>query len=155
MKTLFKGETVNHYLQKAALAAFILGLTACAGTTPLQRAQLSSLSRTANSTEVDSAIANATPQQQFEFQQENNRYYVRTFNLQTGTRTEMMTLCTPACMVIPMEVPVFAEYAILQELPQKNLLAWGTLEELSKDPDEKISGLMPRLKEQLAAQTKK
>ncbi len=66
-----------------------------------------------------------------------------------------MVVCTPNCMPIATQVPVTADYAVIQALPARSLHAWGTLEELSKDADPAVSGLMPPLKQRLAELQKK
>lgn len=127
-----------------------LCLAACAtGPVPLHRAQLASLGKSSPAGEVDKAIAQATPLKSFEVQHNSVGYFVRSYNLQTGTDMQMIPVCTPSCIMVMMNVPVFTDYLVIQSLPEKNLFAWGTVEELSKDEDAHVSELMPVLKPKL------
>jgi hypothetical protein len=63
----------------------------------------------------------------------------------------MTMVCAPACFPVVYSVPVLVEYVVIQRLPGKELLAWGTPEELSKDADIEVSALMPTVKQRLEA----
>lgn len=136
-------------------ATFMLFLTGCAAPVPLQIQQVSAISRDTSSVDLEKILANATPQSQFEVQANDRSFFVRDYNLQTGTRQDVMVMCTPTCMTIPIAAPVFAEYLVIQNLPSKTIYAWGKIEELSKDSDQNVSSLMPIVKEQLAKLEKK
>jgi hypothetical protein len=64
-------------------------------------------------------------------------------------------VCTPNCIPIFVTVPVTTEYVVVQRMPSKQLHAWGTLEELSKDPDSAVSSIMPIVKARFAEAKKK
>lgn len=132
------------------IIAVALTLSACATPVPLQRSQISGLSRDATPAEIDRLLKSATIVTQFEFTANHQSYSARHYNLQTGTRSEMTMVCTSMCMVIPTTAPVYSEYVVIQRLPAKSLHAWGTLEELSKDSDPSISSIMPTLKRRIA-----
>lgn len=128
-----------------AMVAAVL-LTACVASVPLQPAQIGSLARESAPSDVDRILDKATVVAKTEFSANEKSYVARHFSLQTGTRQEMFVVCTPACMPIFTTVPVTAEYVVVQRLPSMELLAWGTLEELSKDSDNTVSAIMPIVK---------
>jgi hypothetical protein len=121
-------------------------LAGCATVVPLQRDQAGALTRNAEAAEVDRALGKATPVAQFDFEANGKPFFARHYNLQTGMRQEMTMVCTTFCFPVSYTIPVTAEYVVVQRLPSRSLHAWGTLEELSKDPDPEISGIMPALK---------
>lgn len=133
----------------AALAmAAILG--GCASSVPLQQGQVGAITRDAAPTQIDQALGQATVVAQYEFKEGEGQYTARHYNLQTGTQQQMTMVCTPTCIPIFITVPVLTEYVVIQTLPERKVHAWGTLEELSKDADPSVSGLMPTVKQRLA-----
>jgi hypothetical protein len=140
---------------KVFLIIVCIALTACASSVPLQRGQIGALSKDSTPTEVDRALANATMIAQVEFAAGGKSYLARHYNLLTGTRQEMTVICSPVCTPVFYPVQITAEYAVIQRMPSKAMLAWGTLEELSKDSDPEISDLMPQLKTEFEAAKKK
>jgi hypothetical protein len=130
-------------------------LIACASSVPLQRGQIGSLSKDSTSAEVDRILADATVVAQFEFAVGEKSYFARHYNLLTGTRQDMTMVCTPNCMPVFYPVQITAAYVVIQRMPSKTMLAWGTLEELSKDSDPAISDIMPKLKTEFEAAKKK
>ncbi|UUZ47495.1 hypothetical protein LP420_30210 [Massilia sp. B-10] len=60
-------------------------------------------------------------------------------------------------MPIFITVPVIDSYVLVFDSPARRLFAWGTVEELSRSPDESVSAIMPDLKQShaLAIQAKK
>lgn len=137
-----------------SVAALLL-TTGCANTVPLQRSQVAAISRETPAPELERILGEATALVQFDMQLDGGAYLVRHYRLLTGTRPDVMVICTPACTVIPTDVPVYADYLVLQNLPQRTVHAWGIIEELSKDPDPKVSGIMPRVKQRLTAELAK
>lgn len=134
--------------------AFAL-LAGCASRVPLQQAQIAGISRETSSSALEEIVGNATIVAKAEVEVGGLKYLARSYNLQTGTRSEMSMLCTPACVPIFVPVPVLTQFVIVQRLPSLDLHAWGTLEELSKDPDSSISSIMPSVKAQLEEEQKK
>lgn len=141
-----KGSVGLAYL--AALAV-VLALTGCAGIVPLQRGQISAVTQDTSPGQLDGILSHATVMHQFTSQAKGMQYLTRSYKLQTGIRSEMRVFCSTNCMAIPVSVPVFTPYVVIQALPEKSLFAWGTLEELSKDENPNISDLMPQIKQQL------
>jgi len=137
---------------KALLGVCVsVAMVGCASTVPLQRTQVDALSRDAAPTEVERLLGKATAYAQHEVRAGDKAYLARHFLLQTGGRQEMTVVCTPNCLPIMITVPVTSEYVLIQTVPERALLAWGTLEELSKDADPLVSGLMPAIKAKLQA----
>jgi hypothetical protein len=136
-----------------ALAASLL-LAACETTIPLQRGQLSSLARDSRPADIDAAIGKSTAKWTFNLEQGGRSYAVRVFELRVGSSTQMMTICTPGCIVVPTQVPVNADFALVQVTDTKQLHAWGTLEELAKDADPAVSSLAAPIRERIAALAK-
>lgn len=132
------------------LPVFVL-LVGCAGSVPLQRGQIDTITRETRPAELEQILGKATAIAQTEVSAGERRYNARRYQLQTGTRQDMTMVCTPACFPIMITVPVMVEYVVIQRLPGKELLAWGTPEELSKDADVEVSALMPTAKQRLEA----
>jgi hypothetical protein len=130
-------------------------LAACAQSVPLQRAQIDSLARDTKASDVDRVLAGATVVAQSEIVDNEKAFLARHYRLVTGSRQEMTMVCTPNCFPIFITVPVTADYVVIQRLPLKELHAWGTLEELSKDADPAVSSLMPAVKERFSESRKK
>ena len=139
----------------ALTVCVVLALSACAMTVPLQRAQIGSLSREAPPAEVDRILGTASVVATAEFVAIEKPYLARQYLLQTGSRQEVSVVCTPTCIPIFVTVPVMTEYVVIQRMPSKELHAWGTFEELSKDTNSEVSSIMPIDKAQLAGAKKK
>lgn len=137
-------------LRITLLALWVAVLAGCASKPPLQRAQISALTRESSPQEVDRILSSAAELSRVEVTHSGRNYLVRSYNLQTGTRQEMSMVCTPTCIPIFVPVPVMTSYVVIQQLPSQSTFAWGTLEELSKDSDDTISSLMPVVKQRLA-----
>lgn len=134
---------------KILLIAVVVATAGCAISVPLQRAQISAISREATPANLNQILADATVVAQTEFQGNGKSYLARHYLLQTATRQDMSMVCTPTCIPIFITVPVTTQYVVIQRLPERSLHAWGTLEELSKDPDAEVSSLMPIVKQRL------
>lgn len=139
---------------RLALIALV-ALAGCASNIPLQRTQVDAITRETRPAELEQILAKATVAAQTEVLSQEQRYNARLFRLQTGTRQDMSMVCTPFCIPIMITVPVVAQYVVIQRLPEKELVAWGTPEELSKDADPRVSALMPQVKQQLEQASKK
>lgn len=137
------------------VACAMSGILGCAPSVPLQRAQVGALVKDADSSNVDRILGSATVVAQVNLTANNRQYAVRQYRLLTGTRQEMMMVCTPTCIPIFTTVPVTSDYVVIQRVPENSLFAWGTLEELSKDPDSSISSIMPTVKAHLEEAKKK
>jgi hypothetical protein len=140
--------------RRLALLLFVL-LTGCASSIPLQRGQIDTLSRDTRPNELEQILGQATATSQTDVQSGGQQYSARRYNLQTGTRQDMTMVCTPLCIPIMITVPVMVEYVVIQRMPGKELLAWGTPEQLSKDANAEVSALMPVVKQRLEAAGKK
>lgn len=133
-------------------------LSGCAATVPLQRDQVDRLTAEASMNDVQTLLGKASAVRSFEFNAQGKAYAVREYRLQTGTQQEMSVVCTPLCVPVSYPVAVTTDYVLVREAGAERLLAWGSLEELSKSSNERISALMPALKEarnQLLASEKK
>ncbi|HEY1181981.1 MAG TPA: hypothetical protein VGE56_06745 [Rhodocyclaceae bacterium] len=130
-------------------------LVGCATNVPLQRDQVAAISRETTPTELDRILAKATLVSEFEFDTSKGRFNARNYNLQTGVQSSGTVVCSPACFYVPIYIPVLTQYVVIQRLPSRSLFAWGTLEELSKDPDDAVSSVMPVLKQRLAEEQEK
>jgi hypothetical protein len=137
-----------------AAAAVALALAGCATPVALQRDQVGQIRRDASPEEVDRVLGKATVTAQFEFDAQGGKYFARHFNLQTGRRAEQTMVCTTFCFPVYYDVPIMSEYVVIQRLPARAIHAWGTLEELSKDPDPQVSALMPAVKQRYGEELK-
>jgi hypothetical protein len=136
--------------RRLSLLVFVL-LVGCAGSVPLQRGQIDALTKDTRPADIEQILGKATATAQTDVQAGERQYNARRYQLQTGSRQEMTMVCTPGCFPIFITVPVMVEYVVIQRLPGKELLAWGTPEELSKDADVEVSALMPTVKQRLEA----
>ena len=143
------------HCRKILLGLSIALLAGCAARVPLQQAQIAGISRDTSSPALEKILGNATITARTEVDAGGTRYLARSYNLQTGTRSEMTMICTPACMPIFVPVPVLTQYVVVQRLPAMSMHAWGTLEALSKDPDTSISAIMPTVKARLEEEQRK
>lgn len=125
--------------------AFVL--SACTPMVPLQRAQVAQISAETGMGELDAMLGKATEVRRFEFIAQGKSYRVREYRLQTGSQQQTSVICTPVCVPIFVTVPVTADYVLVHEIGLQRLFAWGSLEELSKSADERVSAVMPLLKE--------
>jgi hypothetical protein len=130
--------------------AVILG--GCAAQVPLTREQIGHISSDASPADLDALLGQATVSSEYDFQAGGKTYHARHLRLKTGERSEMTMVCGKTCIPINTVIPVTDEYVVVQELPSRKLLGWGTIEELSKNPDERITSIMPALKQAAAHQ---
>jgi hypothetical protein len=147
-----------HFLYSLArIACCALLLTACAGVVPLQRGQTAGLSKQATPAQVDAYVGQATITANHTFTSQGKAWDARHYNLQTGSTQQMTMVCAPTCMPVFYTVPVLDSYVLVFDSPARHLFAWGTLEELSRSPDDAVSAIMPDLKNSyfLALQAKK
>jgi hypothetical protein len=127
-----------------ALAAAMLA--GCATNIPLSREQVGRISGETSPAELSNIVGKATVSVEYDFDSQARRYHARHMSLQTGTTQSMTMVCTPTCIPIMVTNPVLVQYVLIQEQPSLKLLGWGTIEELSKSPDQRIASLMPDLK---------
>eukprot|EP01136_Pigoraptor_vietnamica_P003581 Opistho-1_new@32995 len=90
-----------------------LALSGCAGTIALQRPQTAGLTKGTSASEAERLIDKASVLLSHDFETGGKRYTARHYVLQTGTRQDMMVVCTPTCMSIPVTVPVTAPYVVV------------------------------------------
>lgn len=137
------------------VAGACLALFGCATVVPLKRDQVGAITRDAQPSDLDRTLAPATVLAQFEFEANRKSYLARHYNLLTGSRQEMTMVCAPTCFPVFYTVPIASPYVVVQRLPSKAVHAWGTLEELSKDADPEVSGMMPIVKTRFEEELKK
>ncbi len=130
------------------ISLFSLLLTSCASL-PLQREQTAQIDREMSETELSSIIGKATVTKEYEINHASENYRVRLFKLQTGSRIEYRPVCTPICIIIPVTVPIVHDYAIIQKAASQSLLAWGTLEEISKNIETSKAPLIQKIKDNI------
>lgn len=130
----------------ARLLCCALLLSACAGVVPLQRSQTAALVKGASPADVDAYAGKASVIVSHTFSSQGQAWDARHYNLQTGSTQQMTMVCAPTCMPIFITVPVVDSYVMVFDSPARRLFAWGTLEELSRNPDETVSAIMPDLK---------
>ncbi len=124
-------------------AALVSG---CAVNVPLQRTQTAALAKGASIADVERVVGKSTPIASHSFSSQGKAFDARHYYVQTGTKQQMQMVCAPTCFPIFISVPVTDAYVMVFEAPKQQLFAWGTLEELSRSPDEAISAIMPDLK---------
>lgn len=133
-------------MRMGACVLAVAGLLAGCAPVPLQRAQVDRLNADASLAEVQAALGGASELRAFDFAAGERSYRVREYRLQTGATQQTSVVCTPACYPIVVTVPVTVDYVLVHEQGSQRLLAWGSLEELSKSSDERVSTVMPALK---------
>lgn len=143
--------------QRTLLLTLLLGLAGCAGYMPLQRTQTALLSQGSSEAQVQAIIGKATLLAGHEFSVDGQRYLARHYDLQTGTRQQMSMRCNRRRGCVPMyyDLPITDAYVVVYRQPAQQLYAWGTLEELSRSPDDAVSRIMPALKAAYTEQQKR
>lgn len=131
----------------AGLAAATLLLAGCAANVPLTREQVGRISADTSAADLDAVLGKATVSSEYDFDANGHTYHARHLRLQTGTTTQMSMACAKTCFPIYTPVAVTTQYVVVQEQPSRKLVGWGTIEELSKSPDERVASLMPKLKQ--------
>jgi outer membrane murein-binding lipoprotein Lpp len=134
----------------AALAA-IFFLAGCATHVPLTNAQVGRISADTPAADLNAILGKATVAAKYDVDADGQTYHVRRLALKTGTRMKKVTICTKTCNLVNIPVAVTTHYLLIQEMPSQKLLGWGTTEELSKNPDERIASIMPKLRQVDAA----
>jgi uncharacterized membrane protein len=135
--------------RSSIIIALVVSLGGCATSVPLQRSQVDAINRDLPPAGVEQTLGKATPTAKFEFTANGNPFFVRHYLLQTGTQQTTTTVCTTYCFPVPVSTPITAQYLVVQRLPSRDLHAWGTIEELSKDTEPSVSLIMPELKARL------
>jgi len=131
--------------------AFALALLAgCASNVPLHRDQIGRIGADTSPVELTTILGKATSSAEYDFKSQEHDYKARHYLLQTGTSQTTTMVCTPACIPILIDTPVFEQYVLVQEQPSLKLVGWGTIEEMGKNPNERISSLVPDLKKAYA-----
>jgi hypothetical protein len=137
-------------MSSTKLTAIVLAsavLAGCAANVPLSREQIGRISGETSATELDSILGKATVSSEYDFDANGGHYHARHLQLQTGTTSQMTMVCTKTCIPINTVIPVTTDYVVVQQLPTRKLLGWGTLEELSKSADDHVAAIMPKLKQ--------
>ena len=124
----------------------VLLTVGCVSHVPLQRGQVDSFRTGDSASDLQAKLGKSTPTLEHSFDHAGVPYLARHFNLQTGTQQSGTVVCTPTCMYIPITIPIYTQFVIIYGDAGRAVKAYGTLEELSKSPDESISTLMPGLK---------
>jgi hypothetical protein len=130
-----------------AIALSLALLAGCAANIPLQRSQTAGLAKGTPASQAEGVASKATVQASHEFQVQERRFLAKHYNLQTGLRQDMTMVCTTFCFPVMIDVPILTPYVMVYEAEGQRLVAWGTVEELSRSPDEEISSIMPPLKQ--------
>ena len=141
--------------KKSILAMlFSVLLLGCATFQPLQRTQTASLAKGMTSDQANSSIGKATLLATYTFEAPSpssavEQYRARHYELQTATRQQLYTHCPSrrrACFPVIQNIPVTDSYVLVFRVTDDRLFAWGTVEELSRSPDDRVSAIMPALK---------
>jgi len=127
----------------------MLMLTACVSYQPLHRAQTANLSSGISSANASSIIGSATLLASHTFESGGQEYRADHYDLLTGTRQQMYTHCPSrrrTCFPVIQNIPITDSYVVIYQSATDKVVAWGTVEELSRSPDNAVSDLMPNLK---------
>lgn len=133
----------------AALAATLLA--GCATHVPMTNEQIGRMSAETPAADLNAILGKATVSAKYNIDADGQTYHVRRLALKTGTRMQKVTVCTKNCNLVNTPVAVTAHYLLIQEMPSQKLLGWGTIEELSNSPDERIASILPKLSQVDAA----
>jgi len=146
----------NHLNRKYYLLSGLLLCLLVSGCAPsyLQRGHLAMIKQGSSVEEVNGYLAKVDIDRKVNFEVNGEQYLGKLYSLQTGTQESMSMVCSPTCIAIPVYIPVTAQYAFIFNSATNKLVAWGLIEELSKNPDEAIRGLMPALKSALKTAVK-
>jgi len=145
-------------LIRTIIIPLFLALIGCAAQPiALQRNTIDTITKQTSPVELEQILGSATIHAQFELSSNEKNYFIRQYNLQTGVTQDVITVSLPSGGSIPVivDVPVTTQYAVIQLLPAKEVFAWGSLEELSKDQNSEVSSLMPAVKQRIEEFSKK
>jgi hypothetical protein len=131
------------------VAVALLACSGCAIHVPLQRAQVDRLRPHDSAQAAKEKVGQSTLKLQHSFDHQGKPYVAQHFNLQTGTQQSSTVVCTPNCIFIPIFIPVYTPFVIIYDNGGQRVHAYGTIEELSKHPDEGVSGIMPSMKQSM------
>lgn len=136
-----------HLIKRCIVLSSLL-LLGCAGYMPLQRYQTAEVRKLDNMAEVERKIGGASVQASHQFSHNDDYYLAKHYDLQVGVQRHVTFHCRPywGCRPVVYHFPITAPYVFIYREPEGQVVGWGTLEELSKSPDDRISDLMPALK---------
>ena len=140
------------YLRLSLITLLTASLCACVSYQPLQRSQTAGISKGLSSANASQVIRNATLLARHNFDYQGQQFRADHYDLQTGVRQQMFTHCPSrrrACVPVIQSIPVTDWYVVIYRADQ--VYAWGIVEELSRSPDDNVSGMMPELKRAYAA----
>lgn len=133
----------------AVLSALLI--SGCANMQPLTREKLATIDRNTPMAEVSRRLEGTRVDGTARFEVDGVKYTAQGYSLVTGTRQEMTMVCGQyGCIPVSYPVDDTSPYVMLFKGEPPMLLAWGLVEELSKSEDAAVSGLMPRVKEELS-----
>ncbi|ROH88414.1 hypothetical protein ED236_02880 [Pseudomethylobacillus aquaticus] len=140
------------WIKRTVVLASLL-MVGCAGYLPLQRYQTAEIRKQDTIADVERKINGASVQASHQFSVGDQYYLAKHYDLQIGVQQQVFYRCRPyfGCSPIVHHFPVTAPYVLIYREPGGEVVGWGTLEELSKNPDDRISDLMPALKASYAA----
>ena len=143
-------------LRLKLIIILMLSLTACKTAPPLHQMQVDKISTSTSNNQLNELLISNKPKYEFSHLFREKNYNVRIYDLVVGTNVQFIPVCLPTtgCMQIMVDVPVNADYAIIQELPELNLIGWGKFEELSKSDDENTNAIMLEIKNKVAELSK-
>jgi hypothetical protein len=133
-------------------------LWGCAIQIPLQRSQVDSFRLGETAQAIKEKIGKSTPTLEHPVEYQGKTYTAQHFNLQTGVQHSSTVVCVPHCIFIPITVPIYTAFVVVSSNETQRVVTFGTIEELSKSPDNTIADMMPVLKaamEKARAQAKK
>lgn len=122
-------------------------LAGCVSAPPLSRTQLNAVQRGDTLAAVRQNIKPESVNLEYRFSANDRDYLAQHYRVETGITESTTVVCTPGCFPVPIIIPIFTPYVIVYEAdPPQRVLSYGTIEELSKNPDDAVSSVMPSLK---------
>jgi hypothetical protein len=134
-------------LPLAILALASLLLTGCTSIVPLSNAEIASINRDISATELNKILPKNKVIFKYELPANGQFYSVRHAILKTGEIQKPVFVCVPTCITLFVPVSTTTQYVVIQEAPSGKVFAFGTLDELDKDPDNKVSSIIPAIRQ--------
>ncbi len=135
------------FLPSTILSLVSLLLTACGTIIPLQPSEIAHINHDISTTELDKILPKNKVAFDYQLPANGQYYWVRHAILKTGQIQKPVFVCAPTCVTLFVPVSTTVQYVVIQEAPSGKVFAFGTLDELDKDPDNRISSIMPSIRQ--------
>lgn len=133
-------------LIKRFLGVVVLLLSACSAMVDLSPEARNSLHKGMDRAEVEKLLGNVMALRQYRFVSEGRLLEARHIGLNQSTRRSTSIVCTGAFCIPDMSGIATTQWIFVFDEVTKKLAAWGTFDDISRNPDAEIRALAGDLK---------